>query len=364
MGSERIHRHQKPSFTTKHGSAGRQLSGTSLGNQRREIRHILRKPEMGTELRIDSSDNQYERLEESRLVRTKAGPHSKTKAPPGLQSQIEGLSGKGIPLPLTERSFFEPRFGVDFSDVRIHTGRKAARAAESVQARAFTLGSNVVFGRGQFAPGTSYGRRLIGHELTHVLQQKESPNKNSFPHIQRLKIRNCDSHPQLPVQDPSVVRSAHEGAIAKLRRAYERSRSPGFSDVQTAANHWFGITQFHTAEGLIRSNWQIVIDSLHRMNRRAHRSVYHCHPTATGRCAASNTYAWTGLFRIHLCPYWWDSGFNADDRVRMLIHEWAHRWIRVGPEYGVYGQSAISNIPNIRRRTRIADAYAGYICDF
>ncbi len=83
---------------------------------------------------------------------------------------MNGL-GSGAPLPASERSFFEPRMGADLSHVRVHTGGAAAKAAESVQAKAFTLGRDVVFGAGQFSPGTTAGRRLMAHELAHVAQQ-------------------------------------------------------------------------------------------------------------------------------------------------------------------------------------------------
>lgn len=274
--------------------------------------------------------------------------------------------------------------------------------ARAMNAKAFTTGQDIVFGVGQYIPETSTGKKLIAHELTHVVQQsgnevrpkltvnalkyryeqkvgrvpqenrrtlrplgeriKTSLNKMSLPYIQCERVRQCDSTPGFPTQNPPEVRRAHQKAIETLRSAYQRSQHPAFSDVQTAANNWFRITNFHTSSGLIRNNWQIVIDAIRRMNRRASRSIYHCHTTQTGMCRQPNRYAWTGLARIHICPHWWS--MNFDRRVRGLIHEWAHRWIRVGSEHGVYGHAAISSITNVRRRTRIADAYAGYIFEF
>jgi hypothetical protein len=69
----------------------------------------------------------------------------------------------------------EPRFGFDFSPVRVHADEAAARSAEAVGARAYTSGSHIVFGRGQFAPGAPSGRHMIAHELTHVIQQARGP---------------------------------------------------------------------------------------------------------------------------------------------------------------------------------------------
>jgi hypothetical protein len=77
----------------------------------------------------------------------------------------------GRPLSHDLRAYFEPRFGHDFSQVRVHTDGDAAQAARGVQARAYTLGRDIVFGAGQYAPATSAGRHLLAHELTHVVQQ-------------------------------------------------------------------------------------------------------------------------------------------------------------------------------------------------
>ncbi|MEF8817577.1 MAG: DUF4157 domain-containing protein [Salinibacter sp.] len=80
-------------------------------------------------------------------------------------------SEPGKPLSGRTRSFFEDRMGGDFGDVRIHTGRKAGRAARSIDARAFTLGNDVVFRSDMYRPGTRVGKQLLAHELTHVAQQ-------------------------------------------------------------------------------------------------------------------------------------------------------------------------------------------------
>jgi len=77
----------------------------------------------------------------------------------------------GSPLSDDLRAFFEPRFGQDFSAVRVHADGGAADAARAVQARAYTLGSHIVFDAGEYAPHTDGGRRLLAHELTHVVQQ-------------------------------------------------------------------------------------------------------------------------------------------------------------------------------------------------
>ncbi len=88
---------------------------------------------------------------------------------PGIVHDV--LRAPGQRLDAGTRSFFEPRFGQDFSRVRIHAEDRAAASAAAVQARAFTVGEHVVFGRGEYAPASPGGRMLLAHELAHVVQQ-------------------------------------------------------------------------------------------------------------------------------------------------------------------------------------------------
>jgi hypothetical protein len=82
------------------------------------------------------------------------------------------LASSGRPLDSAARAYFEPRFGQDFSDVRIHTDAQASSAARDVEARAFTVGRDIVFGAGEYTPVGDEGQRLLAHELAHVVQQK------------------------------------------------------------------------------------------------------------------------------------------------------------------------------------------------
>jgi hypothetical protein len=84
------------------------------------------------------------------------------------------LNSPGQPLDAATRSFMEPRFGRDFSGVRVHTDSRAAESASAMEANAFTSNGNIVFGVNQYAPHTESGRRLLSHELTHVAQQEQA----------------------------------------------------------------------------------------------------------------------------------------------------------------------------------------------
>lgn len=80
-------------------------------------------------------------------------------------------SSSGHSIDASAKGFMESRFGYNFSSVKIHTDESAARSANSVNARAYTIGNDVVFGEGQYRPNTQEGRMLLAHELTHVVQQ-------------------------------------------------------------------------------------------------------------------------------------------------------------------------------------------------
>ena len=91
---------------------------------------------------------------------------------PSVESHIHSLRNGGQPLPESMRAFFEPRFGVDFSQVRVHTDSPGAISARALNARAFTLGRDIVFGAEEYKPTTATGKQLLAHELTHVVQQR------------------------------------------------------------------------------------------------------------------------------------------------------------------------------------------------
>ena len=109
--------------------------------------------------------------EEEELLQPKHQGGEAVVVGPDLEHAITARQGGGQPLSEGSRSFFEPRMGLDLSAVQIHTGAQAAEWTRMLNARAFTLGSDIFFGAGQFAPETMKGKRLLAHELTHTVQQ-------------------------------------------------------------------------------------------------------------------------------------------------------------------------------------------------
>jgi hypothetical protein len=113
---------------------------------------------------------------EQENIRRKRIADKEPEVDSGLESGISSLRQGGQALPGPVRSYFEPRFGYDFSAVRIHNDARANRLTGAVNARAFTLGQDVAFGKGQYSPGTKAGNTLLAHELTHVIQQSNEKN--------------------------------------------------------------------------------------------------------------------------------------------------------------------------------------------
>ncbi len=106
---------------------------------------------------------------EPKIQRKSGGDATGVEAAP--DSVYEVLGSGGQPLDSGARAFMEPCFGYDFGQVRVHAGTDAARSAAALQAHAYTFGQNVVFATGQYDTGSNSGRRLLAHELAHVVQQ-------------------------------------------------------------------------------------------------------------------------------------------------------------------------------------------------
>ena len=133
---------------------------------------VQRKCACGTHT-IGGSDCATCAKKEETLQRQAAHDNERAQATTAVPESVhQVLLSPGQSLDTATRSFMESRFGHDFSDVRAHTDAQAAESARAVNALAYTVGRDVVFGAGQFAPHTTSGKRLLGHELAHVVQQR------------------------------------------------------------------------------------------------------------------------------------------------------------------------------------------------
>jgi Domain of unknown function (DUF4157) len=127
----------------------------------------------------------------------------------------------GEALPAATRSFFEPRFGYDFSRLRIHTDAEAARSASALNAHAFTIGRDIVFAAGRFAPETPGGRRLLAHELAHIAQPAASRPAASGRLIQRQAANDTEDAVAADVEEErkrfEAAKRQHQDALAQAK---------------------------------------------------------------------------------------------------------------------------------------------------
>ncbi len=144
---------------TRHWSLSAIAGGTSL----------QRKCACGGSGGADGECEECKQKGSASLQRKAAGPAATGMAPPVVH---DVLNSPGRPLDRATRDYFEPRFGYDFSQVRVHTDAAAQQSASAVQALAYTAGNHIVFDNGRYAPTDVEGRKLLAHELAHTVQQR------------------------------------------------------------------------------------------------------------------------------------------------------------------------------------------------
>jgi len=161
----------------RHGSDGTaesilRMPSSGNGPDRQTIRRLLYDdPTVRQKTAARSTEDVTEGTNGGK-IRRKQTSGAVFRPTPGVENSIRGLGG-GVPLPASERAYFEPRFNRDFSEVRVHMDNRANDASRSINARAFTIGSDIAFADGEYASGSSKGRRLLAHELAHVAQRND-----------------------------------------------------------------------------------------------------------------------------------------------------------------------------------------------
>lgn len=174
-------------------------------------------------------------------------------------------SSNGQPLDDETRNFFESRIGHDLGSLRIHTGDAAAESARSVNARAYTLGSDIVFGSGEYAPHSESGRHLIAHELAHVAQHYESGSRRTLHRTLKVDAAASD--------DPATAVSTVDPLITSLCPDFEMNAAgfvvpkagtpcsiPRFAAV-AGGGHPLGCCCLCTMTRPFGALWKIVVSS-------------------------------------------------------------------------------------------------------
>jgi hypothetical protein len=136
---------------------------------------------------------QPEKKEEEKKLQRKKNDSSTNTVANNYYSSISG----GQNLPKDVNQFYATKMGHDFSDVKIHTGNEAATSANEINARAYTKGNNIVFNEGEYNPSTSKGKKLLAHELTHVIQQKGS-NQHKVQRAVKFNVQEWNAEAVTP----------------------------------------------------------------------------------------------------------------------------------------------------------------------
>lgn len=152
--------------------------------------------------------------EEAQALQTKLDGRPETAAgeAPGIVHQA--LRSPGQPLDAPTRAFFEPRFGRSFSEVRVHADANAAASARAVNALAYTAGRDIVFNQDRYMPGTSEGKGLLAHELTHMVQQAGMEPAGAVARVIQRQQPSATAQPA--AAPPQVTQQLYDQACASI----------------------------------------------------------------------------------------------------------------------------------------------------
>lgn len=264
--------------------------------------HVMRSPAPGTPARVRSQQASAASSANASLV------------PAG-----------GDTLDATTRAYMEPRFGADFGAVQVHSGTTAAGQAARFSARAYTVGEHVVFGAGQYQPGSEAGRRLLAHELAHVVQQRAGKVGGTL--LRKSSFKSCTGNQ--PAQLDAAVATAETAmsrAAGVVAGAYGRPAHVSAADRQLLLDH------FHTtSQGDMRDilHTYVSIQAAFRKGLSL-QCESTCPTTATTQtCGYAYNHQWFGgSGPIHICfdPAGCDFATTpAPNQTALVIHEAAHR---------------------------------------
>jgi len=148
--------------------------GSMWRGQETKIRQLLNQPVIQPKLTIGEPNDKYEHEADRVADHMIQTPASMAKIQQQKAGERPAIQPSDRALSTQERSFFEPRFGHDFSQVQIHSDARSAEMADALNAEAFTLGRDIYFGSGKYRPRTRETDRLLAHELAHVVQQSRT----------------------------------------------------------------------------------------------------------------------------------------------------------------------------------------------
>lgn len=271
-------------------------------------------------------------------MRMGTGGARETALPPVVD---EALRSPAQALDPRASRFFGPRFGHDFAGVRVHADARAAESARALNARAYTVGRDVVFARGEYQPATPGGRRLLAHELAHVVQQSGAAARCLQAKVDEAEYVPCRND---PTRSAAVVGEAEEEAARMAEAAVPFLRARPIAE-ETRRLLWKKFRLDYN-DPLVRCrNVPEIADRLAKIAReiRTEEIHYGCDPVSEpsrdciGHWAVTRARGLMGRpYRIDLCTNFWR---DKEDRGLTLLHEWAHfeyqtRGVKDAPSVG------------------------------
>jgi Domain of unknown function (DUF4157)/Lysine-specific metallo-endopeptidase len=301
-----------------------------------------------------AAESECEGCRQTRIQR-KASRHGPVPTATGAAYSVAGAAGQ--PLDEQTRAFMESRFNFDLSRVRVHADGQAAQAARSVHAEAYTIGRDIVFGSGRYAPNTRGGQRLLAHELTHVVQQarglrgdaatlsqaevEATRNEHALHTSDALPVRAAspmlarkpdESTMEAPTAAPGctpqqsqkiypaadLARQWLDRSIQRLDAFVAAPADRANQPAREALQHHFRSTDPAIA-GRVLERLRVVrsdIDSA----RAGDKFTVECHTNDDQTCKQSNAYA--SQNQLVFCPIFFT--WNLESRAQSIVHEMMH----------------------------------------
>ena len=284
----------------------------------RVAEQVMRMPEPDLQQKVDEGG---ESLQSKPLVQQRVtGPEAGLEEAPPIVHEV--LQSPGRPLDPSMRQFMESRFGYDFGQVRVHVDGKAAVSVRAVNAQAFTVRRDVVFGAKQYSPGTIEGQRLLVHELTHVVQQSSISPVVLRRNRDQLR-RDCNKAQNKAIDD------AKSSAAIRTQVAYFRLKlpTPGPPD-----RDWTEVKQYRAyilARKIFGEDLNMrdmdrvkkIVEDMRDWLSVAILSIV-CSGMEDRNCGNRPAYVIDKRPPIRLCPAFFSN--TPEQRIRTLIHEAAH----------------------------------------
>jgi hypothetical protein len=264
---------------------------------------------------------------------------------------LSSLSG-GKKLSKDERTFFESKMEYDFSDVRIHDNSTANESAKTINALAYTYGNNIVFDAGQYQPHSTDGKKLLAHELTHVIQQGSGATLQRKPKYSE----QCEPFHQCQIEEGIAVGKQYVDAAIKLL-------TPVADGTVTTGNE-IDKLKFHF-KTVVPADVKIIVDNFTSIKKELDAEIaYVCYKDTPDDCKAEGGAVGAFTFcsvnsDVHTCSLYYVCG--CEERGRMIVHELAHHF-GLCPDYAYNDEAGYATLTK-EKAMKNADCYATLASD-